>query len=68
MDEKLNFMQRTKKFFHEVRVEMKKVTWPSRAELYGATVVVAVVTFALSIVLGAFDAALSQVMSLLFHI
>ncbi|MCX7019708.1 MAG: preprotein translocase subunit SecE [Candidatus Sumerlaeota bacterium] len=61
-------MERTKKFFHEVRAEMKKVTWPSRPELHGATIVVAVVTFSLSIVLGAADAVLSKVMSLLFQL
>ena len=33
-----------KTFFSEVRTELKKVTWPSRKEVYATTVVVIVTT------------------------
>ena len=34
--------QRLRSFFHDVRVEMRKVNWPSRADVISTTVVVAV--------------------------
>jgi preprotein translocase subunit SecE len=33
-------------YFGEVRTEMKKVTWPSKQETYGTTVLVIATTFA----------------------
>ena len=34
--------KRLRLFFHDVRVEMRKVNWPSRADVISTTVVVAV--------------------------
>ncbi len=36
----LGWWQRTGEFFAEVRNEMRRVTWPSRREVYATTVVV----------------------------
>jgi preprotein translocase subunit SecE len=36
--------QQLKSFFSEVKSELKKVTWPSRKEVYATTVVVIVTT------------------------
>ena len=36
----LDWWQRWREFFAEVRAEMKRVTWPSRKEVYATTVVV----------------------------
>ena len=36
----LGWWQRTRVFIAEVRNEMKRVTWPSRREVYATTVVV----------------------------
>jgi preprotein translocase subunit SecE len=36
----LGWWQRTSEFFTEVRNEMKRVTWPTRKEVYATTVVV----------------------------
>lgn len=36
----LGWWQRAGEFFAEVRNEMKRVTWPSRREVYATTVVV----------------------------
>ena len=36
----LGWWQRWREFFAEVRAEMKRVTWPSRKEVYATTVVV----------------------------
>ena len=41
-----NFWQRTRDYFGDVRVEMKRVTWPSKQEIYGTTVMVIATTFA----------------------
>ncbi|PYV31502.1 MAG: preprotein translocase subunit SecE [Acidobacteria bacterium] len=36
---------RLREYFSEVRVEMKRVTWPSWQEVYGTTIMVLVATF-----------------------
>jgi preprotein translocase subunit SecE len=39
-----NKLQQLKSFFGEVKSELKKVTWPSKKEVYATTVVVIVTT------------------------
>ena len=46
-------------FFREVRVEIKKVTWPTRKETMASTVVVLVTTFIIGAFLGIVDFLLS---------
>jgi preprotein translocase subunit SecE len=53
-----------KTFFVEVRSELKKVTWPSRAEVYSTTVVVIATTFFFGFYLYGLDLALSQLFSM----
>lgn len=65
MEEKPNLLVRIKSFVKEVQIERKKVTWPTRGELYGSTAVVVAVTLALSVVLGAFDSVFGAIMQLL---
>ncbi|HNV86917.1 MAG TPA: preprotein translocase subunit SecE [Candidatus Omnitrophota bacterium] len=48
-----------KGFFQEVKEELNKVVWPSRAELLGSTMVVIVTTFILAAFIGAVDFCLS---------
>jgi preprotein translocase subunit SecE len=43
------------KFLREVRLEMKKVTWPTRKEITGSTVVVIIMVLMVSIYLGIVD-------------
>jgi preprotein translocase subunit SecE len=52
----------TVRFLREVRVEMKKVTWPQRKEIIGSTVVVIVASFLVSFFLGAVDLILQKVL------
>jgi len=52
---------RIKQFFKEVITELKKVTWPSRSEVFGSTVVVIVVTLFISVIVGIFDFVVSHV-------
>jgi len=44
--------QQTKQFYLDVRGEMRKVSWPSRQEVMGTTVVVVVAVFFLWFVSG----------------
>ena len=48
-------------FLSEVKVEVKKVTWPSRKEAMGGTMVVLVVVLIVSIFLGIIDTILSKI-------
>ena len=50
---------KAKDFLGEVKVEVKKVTWPSRKDAMGGTMVVVVVVIIMSIFLGIIDTLLS---------
>jgi preprotein translocase subunit SecE len=50
-----------KSFFSEVKSELKKVTWPSKQEVYSTTVVVILTTVFFGFYLYGLDLALSQV-------
>ncbi len=52
-------------FFEETRQELNKVPWPSRSELWQATLVVIFTTFIMAIFIGAVDLILSFVMRIL---
>jgi preprotein translocase subunit SecE len=49
-----------KTFFVEVRSELKKVTWPSRQEVYATTIVVILTTIFFGFYLYGLDLVLSQ--------
>ena len=51
-------------FFSEVRSELKKVTWPSRKEVYSTTIVVIATSVLFGFYLWGLDLAFSRVMSL----
>ncbi len=53
-------MEKIKEFFREVKVEMKKVVYPSREELIGSTWVVIVTAIVISVFLGIVDLGLSK--------
>jgi len=57
---KPNFIEAAFQFLREVRVELKKVTWPSRKQTIGSTVVVLVLVLIISLFLGVVDMGLSQ--------
>lgn len=44
MSQKARWYKRIGPFLREVRAEMKKVTWPSRSEVYSTTIVVIIST------------------------
>jgi len=55
-----NFFQRAVEFFREVKVELKKVTWPTRKQTTGTTIVVIIFVFVVAAFLGLFDYSLSK--------
>lgn len=52
-------------FLREVRMELSKVTWPSRKETIGTTAVVLVFVFIVAIFLGVLDIGLSSLVRLI---
>lgn len=62
-----SFLQKVKQFFREVRIELKKVTWPSRKETLASTSVVLVLVFLIAVYLGAVDIILSRALKLIVH-
>ena len=55
----------TVQFVKEVRVELKKVTWPQRNEIIGSTAVVIVASFAVAFFLGFVDLILQKALGLI---
>ena len=68
MEQKLRWYKRFIVFLREVRSEVKKVTWPSRNEVYSTTLVVIVATLFFGFYLFFMDVifswAISQIKSL----
>ncbi|MBI4444416.1 MAG: preprotein translocase subunit SecE [Acidobacteria bacterium] len=54
-------------FYGDVKVELKKVTWPSRVEVYGTTIVVIVTVFFFGIYLFLIDILLKNVVNSVFE-
>jgi preprotein translocase subunit SecE len=58
--EKFQWIGKIKEFFREVRIELKKVTWPSRKETIAATGMVIVLSILVSFFLGLLDVGLAK--------
>jgi preprotein translocase subunit SecE len=54
-------------FLREVRVELKKVTWPGRNEIIGSTAVVIIASFAVAFFLGFVDLLLQKALGLVLR-
>ncbi|MEW6267562.1 MAG: preprotein translocase subunit SecE [Thermodesulfobacteriota bacterium] len=61
------FIVRTRQFFREVKIELKKVTWPSRKETMASTSVILVLVFIIALYLGLVDFGLSWALGLLIR-
>jgi preprotein translocase subunit SecE len=64
MEKIKEFLQIAKQFFREVRVELKKVTWPSRKETIASTSVVLITVFLVAFFLGIVDLGLSRLIKI----
>ena len=58
--------QKITKFLNEVRQEMAKVSWPSRMELRGSTVIVIVVSMIFAVFIYAVDQVLSNILNIIY--
>ena len=56
-----------KEFFKEVKIEVKKVVYPSKDELIGSTWVVIIAVVVVSLFLGVVDLGLSKLVSRLLR-
>lgn len=56
-----NFIGKSIQFLREVKVELKKVTWPSRKQTMGSTLVVIILVMIISLFLGLVDVGLSGI-------
>ena len=57
---KSNFINSSVQFLREVKIELKKVAWPSRKQTIGSTVVVIALIVLISLFLGSIDIGLSS--------
>jgi len=62
----MNILNKVTGFLNEVKVELSKVSWSTRQELVGSTIVVIVITLIMGLFIGLLDLVLSQGLSLLF--
>lgn len=62
-----NFLNKAIQFLREVKIELKKVTWPSRKQTIGSTVVVIVLVMIISLFLGLVDMGLSSLVRVVFQ-
>ncbi|UCD64319.1 MAG: preprotein translocase subunit SecE [Candidatus Zixiibacteriota bacterium] len=59
-------MEKIKKFLKEVVAELRKVTWPSKDELVGSTIVTIVVSLIVAIFIGIVDRILTLIVRTIF--
>ncbi len=64
MDKIRVFWDRTVQFLREVRIELKKVTWPSRKETIASTSVVLITVVIVAFYLGIVDMGLSRLIKI----
>jgi preprotein translocase subunit SecE len=57
-------IEKIKQFFREVKVETKKVVYPSREELIGSTWVVIITVMVISMFLGVVDLGLTKLVGM----
>jgi len=63
----MNIANKGINFVKEVKSELTKVSWSTRSELVGSTIVVIAVTSIAAAFIGVIDLALSKVLSVLFR-
>jgi preprotein translocase subunit SecE len=59
-DDAKNWFQRTKDYINELRLEMRRVTWPNRKQVQGTTAVVIFSVFAFAAYFEVVDSILSR--------
>jgi preprotein translocase subunit SecE len=54
-------MNKVVAFISEVKSELKKVSWPGKDELVGATIIVCILTLVFASILGSMDSVFSYI-------
>jgi preprotein translocase subunit SecE len=62
-----NYINKGVQFLREVKVELKKVVWPTRKQTLGSTVVVIILTMIIAFFLGVVDIGLSSLIRVVLH-
>jgi preprotein translocase subunit SecE len=65
--QKKNLVDKSMQFLREVKVELKKVTWPSRKQTIGSTAVVIILVMIISLFLGLVDVGLSSLIRVILQ-
>jgi preprotein translocase subunit SecE len=63
----MELVRKLREFFHDVVIEFRKVSWPSRREVSGSTTVVIVVVLVLAVFLAVVDVGLSRLVGLILR-
>ncbi len=63
----MNVFNKIINFLKEVKVELNKVSWSTRHELIGSTMVVITVTFIMAVFIGVIDILLSHILRVVFR-
>ena len=67
-DDARNFFERTKDYINELKLEMRRVTWPNRKQVQGTTAVVIFSVFAFAAYFEVVDSILSRGVTAVFRI
>lgn len=63
----IGFVNKSVQFLREVKMELKKVTWPTRKQAIGSTVVVVLLVMIISLFLGVVDIGWSNLFHVIMH-
>jgi preprotein translocase subunit SecE len=63
----MEVLKKVREFFHDVLVEFRRVSWPSRKEVTGSTAVVIVMVLVLALFLAVVDHALTRLVRLILR-
>jgi preprotein translocase subunit SecE len=65
--QKKSIVDKSMQFLREVKIELKKVTWPSRKQTIGSTAVVIILVIIISLFLGMVDFGLSSLIRVILQ-
>ena len=63
----MDFLKKIREFFHDVAVEFRRVSWPTRREVTGSTTVVIVMVLILAVFLAVVDHTLTWLVRLILR-
>jgi preprotein translocase subunit SecE len=62
-----NHIEKISQFLREVKIELKKITWPTRKQTIGSTIVVIILVMIVSLFLGVVDMGLSSLVHIILQ-